>query len=226
MAILYLITLLLMSCTEGLKFDNRSYSVQVDSSANYVHNANKRVYNDILKSSVKVLPPNGHGTGSILYHKGIPYVLTAYHVIQEDIYNSYIEYRGTKYQMEPVYLNSRQDVALLKFKTHFSPNEKVKLRLSRDYEGGQQIVFSGFPSHYKNVLSVGNVMGFAKNGDADYLVVQSLAWFGSSGSVVFNEKGEVVGVVSAVDYTDYPWPTIKENMVLVSKIPEDMFSRL
>ena len=81
---------------------------------------------------------------------------------------------------------------------------------------GEPVYFTGYPAELEEITSYGHVAGEY----GDFFVIQSVAWMGSSGSVVFNGKGQVIGIVSGVKvgYTPVGLPQVVNNVVMVSPI--------
>ena len=63
-------------------------------------------------------------------------------------------------------------------------------------------------------LFFGRIAGKAE----DSLIMHSYAWMGSSGSVVVDMKGRIVGVLTAVDVGMFYTPQIIEDVVWISSI--------
>jgi len=66
---------------------------------------------------------------------------------------------------------------------------------------GENVYYCGNPGKYTDLLRKGYVSGYLKNGSkpSDKEIVLDLnGWFGDSGSGIFNEKGEVVAVLTAL----------------------------
>ncbi len=64
---------------------------------------------------------------------------------------------------------------------------------------GQEVLIIGNPLQFARVANRGEVVGYRNNPQSDIplIVVEAMIYPGSSGSPVFNEQGEVVGVVFA-----------------------------
>ncbi len=63
----------------------------------------------------------------------------------------------------------------------------------------QEVLVIGNPLQFARVANKGKVIGYRENRSSDlpYLVIEALIYPGSSGSPLFNEQGDVVGVVFA-----------------------------
>ena len=55
--------------------------------------------------------------------------------------------------------------------------------------------YTGYPNSIGPTTWTGNISGFT----GDYLIIQTYAWSGASGSGVFDERGELIGIVMALD---------------------------
>jgi len=51
-----------------------------------------------------------------------------------------------------------------------------------------------------------------------HIILQTYGWFGCSGAVVYNTKGEQVGVLYGIDVEYYPDMQAQENMIWVVPI--------
>ena len=70
---------------------------------------------------------------------------------------------------------------------------------------------------------VGRVAGHETNGTTKpgkHIILQTYGWFGCSGSVIYNLKGQQVGVLYGVDVEYYPDMQVQENMIWVVPMKE------
>jgi hypothetical protein len=82
---------------------------------------------------------------------------------------------------------------------------------------GLTVVYAGFPSDVEKSVFHGSVSSYSKN----QLLMQSFALPGASGSVIFDNKGRVVGVLSAVKLGFYEFsvaPQIHPGLVQVMRL--------
>jgi S1-C subfamily serine protease len=154
----------------------------------------------------------GAGSGNHFSHRGQRFILTAYHVIEEceDVY--VIEYDGNIYVLNTVIYDKMLDWAVLK------PQKQLKLKpakFKRTYPSlGEPIDMVSWPSDYGMVYTKGIVSG------QQYLsfYVQTFCWLGSSGSSIFTENGEFIGVLHGIKvgfYSSVGDAQLLNNMCLV-----------
>lgn len=83
-----------------------------------------------------------------------------------------------------------------------SPNKDVKpvtIGDSDDVKIGDKVILISTPKGAKNTISIGNVKGYADNQGIHGIVVSNDADYGSSGGALFNDKGELIGIIMAGD---------------------------
>lgn len=155
-----------------------------------------------LLSEVKTkVPENAKllsgGSGFLIDVKG--YVVTNAHVLKGKkvvvVNNS-----GQELAAEILYVDKNMDLALLAIKDEeYKQPKKLPFSLGKNAELGEEVFTLGYPRadndivYGKGYLSAQS--GF--DGDSNTYQVQISANPGISGSPVFNEKGQLVGVVSA-----------------------------
>jgi S1-C subfamily serine protease len=152
--------------------------------------------------------PNGHATGFIV---GEGLVMTAYHVVSGDLGASKKRVLGFSVNDElevTAFVNGcrakvskidkEADLALLEVCDSVKQSNATEFQssLSKD----ERIILIANPHGYK-ILSDGTYFGIYSFRGLDYLSAKIEARDGYSGSPVYNEKAEVVGVFSGYDWT-------------------------
>jgi S1-C subfamily serine protease len=137
----------------------------------------------------------GVGSGFIVDPKGI--IVTNYHVI-EGAFPALVKLiNGDIYDdIAIIDTDARRDIAVLKIKGYNLPT--IKFGDSSKVKVGEQIIVIGNPQGLENTVTDGLVSGFRDFGEG-YKLHQISAPIspGSSGSPVFNNKGEVIGIATS-----------------------------
>jgi hypothetical protein len=176
--------------------------------------ASLKVRKIALSAAVKVIQKEtgSYGSGAYTRIDDDFYVLTAAHVVNNlkvlSIQNGYEVVPGTV-----VYKDDKHDIAILKVEQMTSRTPlRYKISDAQDYPG-ETVLYAGYPNDHDLLLFFGNIAG--KSGDVVF--IHSYAWMGSSGSVVLDLKGKIVGILSAVDVGGaFGAPQIVEDMVWIS----------
>lgn len=175
----------------------------------------------VRDASVKVTKPftGGHGSGSYIKYKDINVVITAQHVADGPLGTSYLITHGSESRMATlIYADETDDIAVLYFSYEFLTIEPMKYDPLEDTAGiGTDVYYSGFPSSHKLMSFNGRVAGYENSGRIGdkHIILQTYGWFGCSGSVIYNSKGQQVGVLYGVDVEYYPEIQVQENMIWV-----------
>ena len=210
--------LFLLACMQLNTDIDEPVACKVDLKVHQVSNTGHKSYD----SSVKIAifdgeEEAGHGSANYFTYYGRNFLLTAAHVVSGELTPVVVD-GGKHIQLEIVYIDYENDIAILIPKTNLKYTKPIKWRVNYDDDLlGKDIVYSGFPSHYEKVL----IRGMVSSEDDSGLIVQSFALPGSSGSVVFDSDGKVLGVVSAVGLhfsSLSPFPSLQEDMVFVSRL--------
>lgn len=150
-------------------------------------------------ASVKV----GGGSGVNLAPSGL--ILTAYHVVDHDVRGGHgvLLSDGRTLGARVIAYDAKQDLALLKVEGRytdlpFAPLAKTQPKV------GQRVIIVGHPAKesgraYWNT-SAGKVLGYVPmQGTRGDFAYDAWTYWGHSGSPVFNERGQVVGIHNSWD---------------------------
>ena len=180
----------------------------------------------VREAAVRVRSPDnpGHGTGSLVNYKGLQFVFTAEHVVDDPYTSIYIvEKYGVQKLGALVYADPIHDIAVLYLPEKFNNIEGIKFEpYNRVLEVGEEVTFSGFPSNHQLMTVRGRVAGYEviKHGGTQ-MIIHTYGWFGSSGSVVYTSNGKIAGILWGIDL-EYPrgseTPQIIEDMMWVVPI--------
>jgi len=122
------------------------------------------------------------------------FVVTAAHVIdgKSDVFLT--ERSGYAYKAKVVYVDKHKDLAILVPEEKMKFTKAVPYRPANGIDVGREIFYCGNPNEMYFSCYDGRISGTTQH----YILADSFAWPGSSGSVMFNDAGRVVGVVSSV----------------------------
>jgi serine protease Do len=128
------------------------------------------------------------------------FVLTNYHVANEDnwLQLTVITYSGQTYGVEWIYPLPRADLCLVKIDAAELPS--IKWGNTDDLYLGQKVYAMGHPLLFYWTISRGVISAahVKLSTGVRYIQIDANIQQGSSGGPVFNDKGEVVGIVSWV----------------------------
>jgi S1-C subfamily serine protease len=157
-----------------------------------------------------------HGSGNYFKIGKERFIITAAHVVNDGT-AFFIRDKGEFVFMEIIYIDPYKDIAILipmrelfDCRPHNYNNNNKKDIL------GMSVNYTGYPGQ----LGKATFRGIVSKSGINYAILQSFAIPGSSGSVVFDNSGKVVGVVSAVSVGVYfpPLPQLDENIVYIERL--------
>ena len=135
------------------------------------------------------------GSGFVAFSKDI--IVTNYHVIENHPRRVIVlSESGEQYEIDRILVyNTDIDIAILHIK---EPTELIPLSLSqKGVERSDKVIAIGSPLGLINMVSEGVVSGFTQIGNLSAIQFTASISHGSSGGVLLNNAGEVVGVTFA-----------------------------
>lgn len=162
------------------------------------------------------------GSGTYFEYNGHHIVVTAAHVVADggDIMLITTPAEESVAALLLYYDNvTPNDTAVLVLRTPLDSRTPMELNLySKDVNDliGEQTVYTGDPGHQRNMTIYGTVSSINENGS---VMLQSYAWGGASGSLVFDDRARIIGILKAIDVNRSgvsPYPQINENIVWLS----------
>tara|TARA_R110002110_G_scaffold91196_3_gene236951 strand:- start:140 stop:859 length:720 start_codon:yes stop_codon:yes gene_type:complete len=160
--------------------------------------------------------PSGMGSGNYFRMGKHRFILTAAHVVN-DVDEIWIVEKGMKStKAKIVYLSVDSDIAVLIPEEKLRHTKALPFRRDINNQMGEKIYHTGHPAREGWHMSEGILTGTHE----DTLMLNSFAWPGSSGSVVFDQQGRVLGIVSALrmDTIMGVFPTFIEHIILATNI--------
>jgi len=161
--------------------------------------------------------PQGLGSGNYFKMNKKRFIITAAHVVDTPGQTVMITEKGElETQADVVYKDTVADIAILVPRKRLKYTKAIPFRRDITNQMGEKVYHCGHPAREGWHISAGLLTGVHR----DTLLVNSFVWPGSSGSVIFDESGRVVGVVSAirVDMIAGIFPQFIEHIVLASNI--------
>ena len=177
----------------------------------------------VRESAVRVTAPfnGGHGSGSYIRYKDLNLVFTAQHVAEGALGVNYLVSHKQESRMATlIYSDPVNDIAILYLGTSFRTIEPMRYNpLDKVADVGTNIIYSGFPSSHKLMSFVGRVAGYEDGPSiGKQIILLTYGWFGCSGSVIYDTRGQQVGILYGVDVEYYPNMQVQENMIWVAPI--------
>jgi hypothetical protein len=157
-------------------------------------------------------------SGTYFTHADKFYVLTSAHGIIGEC--SLIRVSHLKEQsncVEITFIDHKKDYAVIEVAQMITRNPiKIPRRLAnpkKSFNLLDKVYYTGYPNSVGPTTWTGTIAGLG----ADYLILQSYAWSGASGSGVFDEKGNLIGIVMALDVgrTQYGLQILNNFVIVV-----------
>jgi hypothetical protein len=140
----------------------------------------------------------GYGSGTVFEENGVWVVTTAAHVVTASVGGQLVVWHShdsSTSSVSIVYVNTVSDFAVLRM----APDDEITpmdFRLG-EWELGATLWYVGAPNFNPGLALRGSAAG--PDAYTPSWIVQGFAWYGSSGSGVFDEGGHFLGVVSRID---------------------------
>ena len=157
----------------------------------------------------------GIGSGNYFKLGEHRFIITAAHVVDGDHTLMVVERSLDMTGVRVAYIDRASDIAILVPEKKLKYTKAVPFRIDKKQHMGEKVYHCGHPSGEGWHLSEGTLTGLRP----DFLMLNSFAWPGSSGSVVFDERGRVLGVLSHI-LVDGPFglPAMVEHIVMAGNI--------
>jgi len=175
-----------------------------------------------LASSGKIVIYNkgellGHGSGNYFKSGKYKFILTAAHVVNHS-FESFVEDGEKLVKLKVLYMDPIRDIAIVAPENELNNIKAKWFRVNRKKDlVGKTIYYAGFPQDLEKRL----LKGFIARSTNSWIIMQSFALPGSSGSIVFDFWGKAIGVLSAVKVGVSglsPFPELVETAVIVQRV--------
>ena len=210
--------LFLLSCLLSYEMENDRQTISLEQTQAVRHVNYKHGYDSSVKiNSIESGLITGHGSGNYFKIGKEKFIITAAHVIRESAV-FFVEDKGEAVFLEPVHVDKYCDMAILMphRELHTIKAANYKVNKKKDILG-MTINYTGYPSDLPKVMLSGEV----SHSGLSYAIIHSYAAPGSSGSIVFDNSGRIIGVVSAVKIGMYglsPFPSLEEDIIYIERL--------
>ena len=183
-----------------------------------IHTSYTMVEKAVRRAAVKVATPRGHGSGGLIKYKDTTLVLTAQHVADGALGTTYLLKTESESKVGVlIHSDPLNDIALIYVLSHFENAKPLRWKTKDAIsEVGEEITYSGYPASHSLLSFRGSIAGYELiPGRGQQIILQTYGYFGSSGSVVYDEDYNIVGVLWGVDVQR---DGVHENIVWVAPI--------
>ena len=209
--------LFLFSCVMPMLDTSDDMLVESDDYATYEVSKIDRSISSSVKLVIKYdAVESGHASGNYFRYGKHRFIITAAHVV--DGGEVWIQDGLDIVKSETLWVDKERDIAIIRPMGELSMTKPVKFRINMDNNKvGTIIRYAGYPSHLGKMV----LQGMVAKQTEQKVVLQCWALPGSSGSIIFDDKGRAVGVLSAVAVEMNPFvgiPEIQENIVYAGRL--------
>ena len=158
---------------------------------------------------------DGSGSGNYFRLGKDRFILTAAHVVEGAGEILIIEKSHNTIAAKVVYIDPHSDIAVLVPTERLQHTKPIRFRRDINNQMGERTYHCGHPARDGWHIAEGLLTGT----HLDTLMVNTFAWPGSSGSILFDEGGRVLGVLSAIRVDGpFGFPVLVEHVVLAGNI--------
>jgi S1-C subfamily serine protease len=191
--------------------------IESDDHTTYSVSKVDRSISSSVKLVIKMGPVEaGHASGNYFKYGRQRFIITAAHVV--DGGEVWIKDGLEIVKSETLWVDKERDIAIIRPMGELFQTKPIKFKINRDNNKvGTIIRYAGYPSHLGKMV----LQGMVAKQTEQKVILQSWALPGSSGSVIFDESGKALGVLSAVAVEMNPWvgiPEIQENIVYAGRL--------
>ena len=172
---------------------------------------------------------NASRSATLFSYRGKQIVVTAAHVVRGAT-GYFIESRyeaGVERHLELIYYDEVADIAIMIPTTKIETIKPIKLRTakSKHMYVGTKTIYSGYPNNHSMLTIHGWISGFTNEAN---LIIDTYGWSGASGSSVFDEKGRLLGILSAMDVGTgmYGMPRLIPDVIIIIPVTKIDFDAL
>lgn len=148
-------------------------------------------------SAVLVEAYRSEGSGTIFSLNDLVIMVSASHVTGSQGSSGVIIKDGNPYHFEVFYSHRYADISFSVVKSYDS-DDLTEYVAANPSSIGEEMVYSGYPDSFNNCSFQGTLVGGEMLQYNPRYVLNIYSWFGASGAVAFNDKGEAVGVNSSI----------------------------
>ena len=183
-----------------------------------IHSSYSEVEQSVRNAAVQVVTGEGHGSGGLVKYKGLTLVLTAQHVADGELGSGYLIRTESEAGMAMlIHTDPLNDIAVLIMTTELQNSKPIRWKTKKSIsEVSESITYSGYPSWHSLLSFRGSIAGYELiPGKGQQIILQTYGYFGSSGSVIYDQEYNIVGILWGVDVQR---DGVHENIVWVAPI--------
>jgi len=189
-----------------------------------ISNRTRKVAIDSRNSSVLVVTldyTNGNlsvASGTYITYNGKYFIMTAAHAISRGVVSIVTE-NGVVRSKKIVYISKEHDYGFFEVD---EISDRIPIDIMKRVPSAKQwekrlevldtTIYTGYPNSTGPLTVEGKIMGFAEN----VFFMNTYGWSGASGSGVFSEEGDLIGIISALEVGQFMGlPEPLQNSVIV-----------